>query len=86
MCVVVYDSPLAGLFVDERHLRVWPVALGVNAFIPIMKRRRIRLFVYYAGPWILAGRLIKVPVNDHCGRKFVDVRFHVTLAAGLHFQ
>ncbi len=41
-----------------------PVTLGVNAFIPIVKRQRTRFWIDYSGPGILAWRLIEVSVND----------------------
>ena len=41
-----------------------PVTLGVNAFIPIMKRQRAWFWINNSGPGILAWRLIEVSVND----------------------
>src|SRR6185503_2258798 len=50
--------------VDERVIDdVWRVALGVDALIPIVKRRRTRLRIDFTGPWVLAWWLIKMAVD-----------------------
>ena len=49
---------------DERVVDdVWRVTLGVNALVPIVKRRGARLRIDFAGPWILAWWLIKMAVD-----------------------
>jgi hypothetical protein len=49
---------------DERIVdNVWRVTLGVNALVPIVKRRGARLEIDLAGPGILAWWLVKVAVD-----------------------
>src|SRR5215213_281764 len=53
---------------DERVvIDVGSVALGVNALVPIMKRRSARLGFDFTCPWVLARWLIKVAVNYESG-------------------
>src|SRR6185369_11031261 len=50
--------------IDERVVDdVWRVTLGVDALVPIVKRRGTRLGIDFAGPWVLAWWLIKVAVD-----------------------
>src|SRR5678815_5729022 len=54
---------------DERIVDdIWRVTLGVNALVPIVKRRGAGLHIDFAGPWVLAWWLIKVAVDDECKR------------------
>ena len=42
---------------------IWRVTLSVNAFVPIVKRRRAWFCFNFACPGVLARWLVKVPVN-----------------------
>src|SRR5688572_7415840 len=61
--IVVDQLQHAIAFVDARE-GVGAIALGVDALVPIVKRRRRRLLVDLAGPRILPRRLVEVTVND----------------------
>ena len=60
--VVIYDLLFTGD--NDPRLAIRLVTLGVDAFVPIVKRQRARFRIDYSGPGILAWRLIEVSVND----------------------
>src|ERR1051326_6119453 len=61
---VVIGERVRGGRVYVWHKSIRRIALGVNALIPIVKRRRTQFRFHHPGPGIFARRLIKVTVNN----------------------
>jgi hypothetical protein len=62
--VVIDRALIAGSPVGNCGESVWPVTLGMNPFVPIMKGRGTGLFFNDTSPWVFAWWLIEVTVND----------------------
>ena len=61
--VVVHDRHDHAVVVDDPGEGVGPVALGLDALVPVVERRGRRLDRHLLGPGVLAGRLVEVPVD-----------------------
>ena len=63
--VPVLDAPVGTEHARARHRRV---ALAFDALVPVVKRRRARLAIHHAGPWVFARWLVEVAVHHHRSR------------------
>jgi len=59
-----YYAPIP---IDDSRVRIGPVALGGDAFVPIVERFRARFARHLLRPRALARRLVEVPVDDERG-------------------
>jgi hypothetical protein len=60
--VIVYRDNFA-VAVKYSRERIWAVAFVVNSVVPVVKRRRARLFFDFVFPRIFPWRLVKMPVD-----------------------
>src|SRR5258708_31924947 len=49
----------------------WLVTLGMNALVPVVKRRGVGLDLDDTGPGILARWLVEMAVDDECGHGLI---------------
>src|SRR6266404_7425408 len=50
---------------------IWLVTLGVNALVPVVKRRSAGLRLDDPSPWIFARWLVEMAVNNECGHGLI---------------
>jgi len=64
---VVYDYFPARTRMSDPHAGIWLVTLGMNALVPVVKRRGARFNLDDSSPGILARWLIEMAVDNQCG-------------------
>ena len=62
--IIVDEAFRTRILIDDVNSAVRLIAFGMNAFVPVVKRMCAWFRIDYACPRVLAGRLIKMAVND----------------------
>src|SRR6266404_3301552 len=84
--VVVHNSFPASGRIGNAHPGIWLVTLGMNALVPVVKRRGTGLDLDDAGPGILAWRLVEMAVDDECGHGLIRTQAKKRLKKEAHAE
>src|ERR1700694_5344269 len=69
--VVIHTSFPARGRIGNARPGIWLVTLGMNAFVPVVKRRGTGLDLDDTGPGILARWLVEMAVDNECGHGLI---------------
>ena len=69
--IVVYEQLAARFRITDQRVRVGLIALGMNAFVPVVEGCGGRFDLNFTGPRILARWLVEMAMDDERGHVLI---------------